>query len=164
MTRRIFVLLIFVIVYCKVNSQTTHLELVSPAGESFLTPKFIVDFSIGEVVIGSNSNLNTTINHGFNQILFGDIFKGYKKIDKDSLLVKIYPNPFIDCVNVNFKGKVDKVSYIIVRSITGNLLLKESAITNSLVLNLSRFNDKVYFLTIYDVDDNIMKSITLVKK
>jgi len=81
------------------------------------------------------------------------------EIDPAIAEFKVYPNPFYDVVNLISSSPLSKV---IVTNIAGQLVKEVVNPTNTIDLNELRSG--IYFISLYDMDDVIVKTAKLVKR
>jgi hypothetical protein len=78
---------------------------------------------------------------------------------KGSLEFKVYPNPFVDYVNV---ANVSELSKIVVTNIAGQMVKEIVNPTERIQLNELRSG--IYFMSLYNSDDVIVKTAKIVKR
>jgi hypothetical protein len=76
-----------------------------------------------------------------------------------SLEFKVYPNPFVDVVNLVSPSQLSKV---VVTNIAGQVVKEVVNPTNSIQLNELRSG--IYFISLYDMDNVIAKTAKIVKR
>lgn len=80
-------------------------------------------------------------------------------IDQLSLEFKVYPNPFVDFVNV---ANASQLSKVVVTNIAGQTVKEVVNPTEQIQLNELRSG--VYFISLYDMDNVIAKTAKIVKR
>jgi hypothetical protein len=81
---------------------------------------------------------------------YSDIITIRRNPDDAISVHNLYPNPFLDRVNITFDDVVDQVVYFEVFDLAGRLLLEKSAFVNSpfYTLDLAGWSHGVYYLSI----------------
>ncbi|MEL7006429.1 MAG: T9SS type A sorting domain-containing protein, partial [Bacteroidota bacterium] len=128
--------------------------------EAITGDNLIICWTLGEVVAGYggfDKNLESTI---LNQVKFS--ISAMEKTNA-AQLVKIHPNPTADFVVVHLKQV--KAEGIVLQDQSGNVLLRKHLpkSTKSYELNLSTYDDGIYYLAINTEDDDVLEKFRVVK-
>jgi len=130
-------------------SQTIVKSSISSGGGSTTVGNVSLVYSIGEVNVAETTvgNIHTSegfISKGLNASLG---IKDFTKIEG----VKVYPNPAVDYVNLSFTEVIN--AEVRVFDITGKELLVKTFNDEKTSIDLSSYNNGVYLLHVYDLDN-----------
>ncbi len=76
---------------------------------------------------------------------------GVNDLNNNENVVKVFPNPTMDVVNINFSNLPTNVT-IVVYDLSGKKLLSQNLSKATNAINVSDFNNGVYVYTILNVD------------
>jgi len=79
--------------------------------------------------------------------------------ENSSLEFKVYPNPFVDFVNVDNASQLSKV---VVTNIAGQVV--KEVITPADRIQLNELRSGIYFMSLYNTDNVIVKTAKIVKR
>lgn len=136
---------IFILVFCScsVLAFGQYQDVISAAGNSFITSTGSIIYTIGESIPALSGD-NVLIAHGFEQSLKPVGF--HDRIYSDNA-IKVYPNPAGDFVIL----KVEKLQDLEYRlfDLNGRLLLLGKIVNTESELDLSRLTPSLYILKLY---------------
>ena len=132
-----------------VFSQTIEKSSISSGGESTSNGTLTMVYSIGEVNVAETTSGNIHISEGF--ISKGlNATLGIKDLSKIEG-VKVFPNPTVDFVNLNFTEVIN--AQIRVLDLTGKELFSKTFNDEKTKVDLSPYNNGTYLLHVYDLDN-----------
>jgi hypothetical protein len=135
--------------------QTVQKESISVMGFSeTLASGYYVSYSIGQQrVIGRFSlDNNVVVSQGFQHPL--DLTICYEDCNPKNIKTILYPNPFIDTVNLKFSEKINEEITISIYDILGRILYKkkESPFNDELIINEINVNKGNYIIELKSVN------------
>lgn len=114
-------------------------ELVSAQGESLSNASGSIDFSIGELVISTESNANNTLTQGFHQTAWEFVSL---EDHLPAFSMSIFPNPTSELLTIN-SAVYDGVSYKMYDK-SGRIVLAGELTDELTQLNVASFSDGSY--------------------
>ncbi len=123
--------------------------------------------TIGQVIVPTLESQNKSITQGFHQPGYG-IFVSTLNTRAASLLVKAYPNPFSEEINLDFGGAYFKDLQVNIFDVTGKqvslLKFSNSAVTGEkAVIQTSTLPSGIYIIKVSTSDNTIFNDIKLTK-
>lgn len=140
-------ILLFFCVLVAFNNATAQIlspEVISPSGTSMSNGTTTLDWTLGEPATATLDNPQNAITQGFHQPTIIVTAIADVKILKD---VKVFPNPTIDVVQIQFTAN-QKHTLVELYSVDGKLLEKHSVNSQALEMNMSSYPAGTYFLRI----------------
>lgn len=126
------------------TAQTLSPEVISTSGTSMSNGSATLDWTLGEPATATLDNPQNTITQGFHQPTIIVTAIADAKILKD---VKVFPNPTVDIVQVQFTVN-QKNTMVELYSLEGKLLEKHSVNSQALEINMITYPAGTYFLRI----------------
>ena len=147
-------LLIFFVFY---SSSLFSQEVVSSQGDSYTNTGGSLDFTIGEVVTFTGSNVENILTQGFHQTNWSFVnienhVPSYEAI--------IYPNPAEDFLNIQ-ASLYEDVSYVLYDEM-GKLILQGRLLTEKTSLEVSQLATGRYSLILNNSKENL-KTFNIIK-
>lgn len=132
-------------------------EVVSTAGESYTNASGRIDFTIGEVIISTETNGAFDLTQGFHQTNFK-----LAELDDHSNgnLISIFPNPAEDILTVQI-GALQNVHYDLF-DISGKLVERSKLNSEIPTINVNQLTAGTYLLRLSDDHQNI-KTLMFIK-
>ena len=158
--KRLFFLVIGIIMTNLAISQTASPELVSSAGDSFNNTSYQLDWSIGECITATHSAGSYVITQGFHQNSY--VVTSVKDLATD-INISVYPNPTSDFISLNFAkvSNFGKVSYL-VTDFSGRVLQTENFTDDIEQINFSNYAEGTYFISVTE-NNQLIKSFKIIK-
>ena len=146
MQPRIFLFLLLILSFQTVFSQFQNQMLSSMGSTSETSSGIIATQTIGQTsVIGFYKNSRTGVSQGYQKPLLNKIISNPQT---NTLDIKVFPNPFVDQININYFGE-DQLS-ISLFDVTGKLIYSDELLFSSYtkVIDFKRLPAGFYFATI----------------
>jgi len=141
--------------------QTVNPSVLSSTGGLNETPTLLVSWTLGELVSGTASNSKVTLIQGFQPIDI-DVFPSFI-IPKYQGLIKAYPIPADNQVNIEFINK-SEISYeVSVYSLMGQLLFNSLIYNELSTIDLSGFSSGQYILTVRGNSGETLMNCKIIK-
>jgi|TARA_B110000285_G_scaffold225225_1_gene283132 hypothetical protein len=143
---RIFLFLLLSLSFQTVFSQFQNQMLSSMGSTSETSSGIIATQTIGQTsVIGFYKNSRTVVSQGYQKPLLNKIISN---LQANTLDIKVFPNPFVDQININYFGE-DQLS-ISLFDVTGKLIYSHELVFSSFtkVIDFKRLPAGFYFATI----------------
>ena len=132
-------------------------EVISSQGDTYTNVSGNIDFTIGEVITFTGSNVENQLTQGFHQTNWS--FVGIKD-HVPSFNALIFPNPTEDFLNIQ-ASVFEMVSYSLYDEV-GKLILKGVLSSEKTSLDVSKLQTGLYSL-ILNNPDNILKTFNIIK-
>jgi hypothetical protein len=161
MKRYIFIL-IAVLLTCVVNAQVKQ-EVIASAGGYNSNGGLSISWTLGETIIPTFKSADNSLilTHGFQQQVIVTTIE--EKIDV-FVIVKVYPNPVSDLVNIQFDSPLESEIVMTILDSQGRLVKKDVIETNSVEkqINMQEFPAGIYYLRlIKGIQTNVYKVVKL---
>lgn len=140
--------------------QTLSPEVYATSGDYFTCPNNSLSWTIGETVINTYSSTNNILTQGFQQSSY--FVTSVNENTNSTFSISVFPNPANSFINICSESKEMKMMKIDLLDITGRIVHSET-FQNNLQLNLLEYTSNVYFIRVYDVDNNSVKTFKLLK-
>lgn len=126
-----YILLLFSVPF---YGQTLHHQMLSSQGQTkTISSGHTISQTIGQQSTTGNSNNGTVIMQGFQQSLWNSYIASN---DKNEIIVKTYPNPFIDSVNFQFSKSISDEISVYIFDIVGHLVYQQKGKTATTILTI----------------------------
>ena len=132
-------------------------EVISSQGDSYTNVSGNIDFTIGEVITFTGSNVENQLTQGFHQTNWSFVSI---KDHVPSFNALIFPNPTEDFLNIQ-ASVFEMVSYSLYDEV-GKLILKGVLSSEKTSLDVSKLQTGLYSL-ILNNPDNILKTFNIIK-
>lgn len=143
-----------------VYSQHLHHQMISSQGASITLFNGVkVNQTVGQQsVIGNYNFSTTTVSQGFQKNLFAksDIF-----VLTDKIKIIVYPNPFVDYLQIQFSKSLNGPVSITIFDLLGRLVFKDQkeVINNTINLDNLQFPENEYLLKLSGTNFNYSTQI-----
>ena len=105
-------------------------------------------------MVGNHFAQGYSINQGFVQPIEGSyLFEA----PKDSFVVRVYPNPFVESFTASFEKEFSSITIIIQNTLGQTIYQKGYANSNEIVVELPDLSSQTYLVTII-ADDQTFKA------
>ena len=132
-------------------------EVISSQGDTYTNVSGNIDFTIGEVITFTGSNVENQLTQGFHQTNWSFVSI---KDHVPSFNALIFPNPTDDFLNIQ-ASVFEMVSYSLYDEV-GKLILKGVLSSEKTSLDVSKLQTGLYSL-ILNNPDNILKTFNIIK-
>lgn len=132
-------------------------EVISSQGDTYINLSGNIDFTIGEVITFTGSNVENQLTQGFHQTNWSFVSI---KDHVPSFNALIFPNPTEDFLNIQ-ASVFEMVSYSLYDEV-GKLILKGVLSSEKTSLDVSKLQTGLYSL-ILNNPDNILKTFNIIK-
>ena len=132
-------------------------EVISSQGDTYTNVNGNIDFTIGEVITFTGSNVENQLTQGFHQTNWSFVSI---KDHVPSFNALIFPNPTEDFLNIQ-ASVFEMVSYSLYDEV-GKLILKGVLSSEKTSLDVSKLQTGLYSL-ILNNPDNILKTFNIIK-
>ena len=99
--------------------QFTTPSVVSSSGDSYSNGGVNMDYTLGEIVVETQTNSTTILTQGFHQ----GVLKVSTQVENIAIKTKVYPNPASDYLIIELEQSVN--ADILVYDINGKLVIKD---------------------------------------
>jgi len=156
--KRLFFLVIGIIMTSLATSQTASPELVSSAGDSFNNTSYQLDWSIGECITATHSAGSYVITQGLHQSSY-DIAT---EIDlAQDINITVYPNPTSDLISLSGFQTLSGL-HVRITDINGKVLQQAEVTNETEQLNFSNYAAGTYFISVTE-NNQLIKSFKIIK-
>ncbi len=140
-------------------SQKVEQWLISPCGGVFTQGQTSIQFALGEVITETISSADNILTQGFVQPYYNFTDLSVKDLSKTNFDIKIYPNPvlkelWINPVNI-------EISQYEILNISGKIVQQNILVANK--IDFESLNCGIYLLKLYSKDQQIVKTVKIVK-
>jgi len=141
-------------------SQTLTPEVIATAGDYFTSTNNNLSWTLGESVIETYSSTNNILTQGFQQSSYTITSVGENMNSVSSVFV--YPNPASNFINICTESTEMKIMKVDLLTIAGKSVHSET-FQNKLQLDLSGYSNGLYFIRVFDDNNNSVKTFKLLK-
>ena len=99
--------------------QVTTPSVISSSGDSYSNGGVNMDYTLGEIVVETQTNSTTILTQGFHQ----GVLKVSTQVENIAFKTKVYPNPASDYLIIELEQSVN--ADILVYDINGKLVIKD---------------------------------------
>jgi hypothetical protein len=146
--------LIFMILVLGLQAQSVERWVIGSAGGSYYdgVNNFEMDYTVGEVMVTTISNVNNTLTQGFQQP-FKLEWVSVQDYSENPAQIILYPNPVVDQLNLNIQNAKTGEYRVMVFDVLGQLLIDQNVSagfdgTAQLNLNFSPYATGNYYVRI----------------
>jgi hypothetical protein len=143
--------LICILAFISSNAQILHHQTIASQGKSKLTSSgYYINQSIGQQSIGGSfKNSSKVVHQGF-QHFSGNYFLLDFNFNYNLNLVKVYPNPFVSFLNLEFLNDVNEKVEVTFFDLTGKLVhtVNQNPINSILLIELGFLQEGQYILKV----------------
>lgn len=138
-------------------------EVVGVAGKEESNTQVQLYWTLGETIIHTGGTGEQRLTQGFHQASYYATLIEEKK--QNAIDLSLYPNPFIDVVNIAVKGDVDATSlnYSII-DLNGRELKSGKLMSNPYPLELSAYSNAFYFVKIHSDNHSVSQTYKIQKQ
>lgn len=133
-------------------------EVISSQGDSYSNSNFSTDFTIGEVVINTETDNNNDITQGFHQTNW--VFVGIEDFIP-TIEIKVYPNPVKEQLFIE-TNNFENTNYVIY-DVTGKVIVQGKLSTVKTYIETSGLPPSFYSLVIQNQKNETLKIFKLIK-
>jgi hypothetical protein len=162
--RKTLLFVSFLFIITGIHAQSIERYVIGAAGGTYNDGTNYVDYTSGEVVISTVSNVNNFLTQGFQQP-FTNQYVAVEEVQEPSDFLRIYPNPAVDHVSIEFSEPLDEVCKVMLMDGLGQLLLNMDIVPASqsvLSIDLSKYATGQYYLRIYKAH-SLIKTEQIIK-
>jgi len=147
-----------------VMSQQITPQVIATAGNYTENGGYSVSWTLGEPIIATATNGNTTLTQGFQQPSYNVVAITNHAIEGFS--VNVYPNPATDFIVIDWTANDQDMLYIKLFDMAGKLITEQSysATQDKVSMNMSKLASAQYMLEISDKKNSITKIYQIFKK
>ena len=139
------ILFLMIMFSCFLSAQEITPSLLSTSGNRGIISGMHIEWAVGEIAVTTISNGSYTITQGFLQPVASS--DGITELPDPC--IKIFPNPAIDFINIEFQGHFSGIIQFYLSDISGSEIYAGTINnTRNYQLDLSEIKPGVYFLTI----------------
>ncbi len=162
---RITITSLFLIFYLinRSHSQSLDRSVVNVTGTSVTAGSVMLEYSIGEAVVGLLENPSVVLTQGFIQGEMNVIETGGLN---SQVSIKIYPNPVSNVLNIEYDAPTLKLKLI--DAIGRQMIVFEQRVAENehlkRIFDLSGLSSGLYLLLLSDINGNDLESYTIIKQ
>lgn len=149
---------IFIMHFC--NAQSIVSSAITPAGASYKAGNFTLNYVLGETMNTFIETGDVCIAQGVLQIIVNDLTV-INSLEPQAIM-KVYPNPTVDNLVVNFTGNTQLLSYQLFNT-EGALLSNGNFKGNSSNIDVTNLSKGNYILSILE-NDKLYKTFKIIKQ
>lgn len=165
MKNKLLLLVLFICFFFFANSQTLEPTIISPAGGSSLTPKYTIDWTMGEFAVETISFNGKMYTQGFHQPL--QIISGSTVARMGTAYnISVAPNPVLSTLNFSVSSVNTVNVFVTIADVHGVVFrqYKVSSANGTLQINMNGLPPGTYNLTVREgVGANIVKTYQIIK-
>lgn len=135
-------------------------EVISANGSTASTTQATVSYTIGEPVITTVSDANTTLTQGFHQSKL--TITAINGLTQSNFEIKVYPNPTQDFVIVHFNKLNGQPAYSLY-NLNGKLLGHSNITQTDVKINMTTFAEGAYLLKLFDNKQMQLQTFKIIK-
>ena len=141
------------------KAQQTSPEIISTSGNYDYNANNSISWTIGELVIETESNSNNTLTQGFHQTNY--IITDMEDSELD-YQVSVYPNPTTNHVFVKMNNTED--FHIYLYDLNGKMLSHSKNEKQTAQIDMSIFAAASYILRLYNAENQFIRSYKIIKQ
>ncbi|WP_366186311.1 T9SS type A sorting domain-containing protein [Flavobacterium ovatum] len=133
--------------YSSFYGQQLHHQMLSSQGSTTtLSNGMIVKQTIGQQTVSGTSKKEYVVLQGFQQGYWSKLISS--SINKNNIIVRTYPNPFVDLVHLQLSKKIDEEVTVSIFDTSGHLIfqVKKKPIDMIVTLNLDFLPGSVFLV------------------
>jgi hypothetical protein len=166
MRRKLFSLLAAICFLCSANSQKLERSIISSAGGSSLTPKYTIDWTMGEFAVETVSSGGKMYTQGFHQPL--QVITSTGPVTRTGVVYNISfaPNPVASILKFSISSVNNVQVFVTIADVHG-VIFKQYSVNSangSLQIDMNGLPAGTYTLTVRDgVAAHIIKTYQIIK-
>ena len=158
--RKTITILFFLIVELGFAQLTIKKSTIDSGGALTQSGQVTMLQTVGEVVVQENTTGTIHISEGF---INADVLSALGVENYDFINdISIYPNPTVDLVNIHFEN-IENYEFLLT-DLNGKQLLQQTKYTDNFQIDLSIYENAVYFLAVINEDTKSYKMFKIIKK
>lgn len=142
------------------NAQSISNQVISSYGLSAENGTAQTDVTIGELVVSTMSDGNTTLTNGFHQTLLTITTVNETEVANQ---YQFYPNPVNETLNFSYNNTAYESINLQLFDVNGKLLWSKENITDNEQINFSNNLKGTYLIAVTDNKNNEIKTIRIIK-
>jgi len=145
-------------------SQSLTPDVVAAGGDYYTNSNGSLSWTLGETVIGTVSNENTTFTQGFQQSLYSVV--AIEDVEDNSYNVFIYPVPASDFINVDITSQDKTIKLnMALYDVSGNKLYEQPVQSASYheQLTLGKYSSNTFMLRVTNTKNQVSKTFKILK-
>lgn len=164
MKKNIITIIAFLLVSI-IYGQVLERQVIGSSGTSINNSNTILNFTIGEPIVGINSSTNNEVKQGFWHTSAAITLSNEDFINEE-LSVRLFPNPVSDFLNINFT-EVTSANYALdVYDIAGKRQMNATMLAgeNQKQMNLQHLASGIYLISVTQLNTNNTNTFRIIKK
>lgn len=146
------------------SAQTLTQEVNSNGGGNYSQINASLQFTIGEPIIETYSTSTGRLYQGFEQGNYNIVSIEEPVIDT-AISVALYPNPSTGIFSLNLKSNLPQYFILKIVDMHGKLILeKQFSAESTETINLSEYNNSIYFIIINSTETSYTKTYKILKQ
>lgn len=137
-------------------------SVIGNTGNATVTSDFIVSYTIGEAIGNTIEGEQYLLSQGFEQGRQDTVWVGFLN-NELNIEIKVFPNPTMNGLNIQFIGNNQNHLHIEAFDATGKLMLQMGQLTGNDYLDLSGFASGAYFIKIMNEQNDQFKIVKVEK-
>jgi hypothetical protein len=156
---------IIILLGTKCFAQSIVPQSVNSSGTKMTQANGSISFTVGELVVLSQvDGEGNTLSSGFSP---GATITtvNVKEVDPTVLVVKVYPNPTTELVSIQINHSQINHFFVTITDLQGKELFaaKYAGISNVIGINTSSYATGTYFLTLKDLNNQVLSTYKIIK-
>jgi hypothetical protein len=156
---------IIILLGTKCFAQSIVPQSVNSSGTKMTQANGSISFTVGELVVLSQvDGEGNTLSSGFSP---GATITtvNVKEVDPTVLVVKVYPNPTTELVSIQINHSQIDHFFVTITDLQGKELFaaKYAGISNVIGINTSSYATGTYFLTLKDLNNQVLSTYKIIK-
>jgi hypothetical protein len=149
--------------YFQAPSQSNNYDVLPSSGNYCTSDDFTLSWTLGECITETFHTNEIILTQGFQQGMFLITSLDEHKIE--GLLVKVYPNPFTDLINIfaTYNSMPHNSFRIELFDAQGKVLLINKFSSNSMQIDMSEYSGGVFLLKVVNSKNKIYRNFKILK-
>ncbi len=157
-TRKIYLVMFLLLFYNSIYSQSISKQVIAAAGKTQTNSNLKISWTIGEPVVGLMTAGGSQIANGYYQALNLTLLS---TDESDEIReINVYPNPSTQSIYVSHPN-LDKFQFQII-DVNGKQIIS-GILENNAPLDISNFNNGIYFIIIENIENKTKKTYKIIK-
>lgn len=159
MTKKHILIALFTAFIINASAQQTSPEIISTAGNYDSNTNNAISWTIGELIIETENNSSNTLTQGFHQNNY--IITDFEDSDLD-YQISVFPNPTTNHIFVKMNKEENFQVYLY--DLNGKLLYHSKNENQTAQIDMSIFAKASYILSLYNTENQFIKSYKIIKQ